>query len=63
MQFIKVNNMKIFKPTLTAVVYLLIGILEVYAFYLFRCEAIGVFAFFTLIGFIATYIISLGDDY
>lgn len=55
--------MKIFKPILTAIIYLLIGILEVYAFYLFRCEVIGVLAFFTLLGFIATYIISLGDDY
>lgn len=54
--------MKIFKPILTAIIYLLIGILEVYAFYLFRCEAIGIFAFFTLIGFIVTYIISLGED-
>lgn len=55
--------MKIFRPILTAIVYLLIGILEVYSYYLFKCEAIGIFAFFTLGAFIVTFIISLGDDY
>lgn len=43
------------KLIITSVVYLLIGVLEAYSYYLFRCDAIGVLAFFTLCGFMVTF--------
>lgn len=54
--------MKVFRPILTAVVYLLIGVLEVYSYYLLKCEAIGIFAFFTLGAFIVTFYSVLADE-
>lgn len=54
--------MRIFRPILTAVVYLLIGVLEVYSYYLLKCEAIGIFAFFTLGAFIVTFYSVLADE-
>ena len=54
--------MKVFRPILAAVVYLLIGVLEVYSYYLFKCEAIGIFAFFTLGAFIVTFYSVLADE-
>lgn len=47
--------MKVFKLCIILVAYLLIGILEVYSYYLFKNEAIGIFAFFTLLGFMVTF--------
>lgn len=37
--------MNIVKLVITAITYLLLGILEVYAYYLFRNDAIGIIAF------------------
>lgn len=54
--------MRVFRPILTAVVYLLIGVLEVYSYYLLKCEAIGIFAFFTLGAFIVTFYSVLADE-
>lgn len=50
------------KLVITSIVYLLIGILEVYAYYLFRNNAIGALAFFTLGSFIVTYYWIAVDD-
>lgn len=47
--------MKAFKLCIICVTYLLIGVLEVYSYYLFKNDAIGIFAFFTLLGFILTF--------
>ena len=47
--------MNIAKLIITSVVYLLIGVLEAYSYYLFRSGAIGVLAFFTLCGFMVTF--------
>ena len=47
--------MNIAKLVITSVVYLLIGVLEAYSYYLFKNEAIGIFAFFTFLGFIVTF--------
>ena len=47
--------MKVFKLYIIPVTYLLIGVLEVYSYYLFKNDAIGIFAFFTLLGFIVTF--------
>lgn len=54
--------MNIAKLVIISIVYLLIGILECYLYYLFKCEAIGVFAFFTFIGFMITFS-SIIDEY
>lgn len=47
--------MKVFKLCIILVAYLLIGVLEVYSYYLFKNDAIGIFTFFTLLGFILTF--------
>lgn len=47
--------MNIAKLVIVSIVYLLIGILECYAYYLFKCEGIGILAFFTLFSFILTF--------
>lgn len=47
--------MKVFKLCITSITYLLIGVLEVYSYYLFKNDAIGIFSFFTLLGFIVTF--------
>lgn len=44
--------MKVFKLCIILVAYLLIGVLEVYSYYLFKNDAIGIF----------TFNISFGDD-
>lgn len=54
--------MNIAKLIITSVVYLLVGILECYAYYLFKYETIGIFAFFTLCGFIVTFYSVLADE-
>lgn len=51
----KNSYMNTAKLIITSVVYLLIGVLEAYSYYLFRCDAIGVLAFFTLCGFMVTF--------
>lgn len=50
------------KLIITSVVYLLVGILELYAYYLCKNGAIGVLAFFTLGGFIITFYCIVLDD-
>ena len=47
--------MKVFKLCITSITYLLIGVLEVYSYYMFKSDAIGIFAFFTLLGFMVTF--------
>jgi hypothetical protein len=47
--------MKVFKLCIICVAYLLIGILEVYSYYLFKNDAIGIFTFITLLSFIVTF--------
>lgn len=47
--------MKVFKLCIILVAYLLIGVLEIYSYYLFKNDAIGIFTFFTLLGFILTF--------
>lgn len=47
--------MKVFKLCIILVAYLLIGVLEVYSYYLFKNDAIGIFTFFTLLSFILTF--------
>lgn len=54
--------MKVFKLCIILVAYLLIGVLEVYSYYLFKNDAIGLFTFFTLFGFIITFGIEIADD-
>lgn len=54
--------MNIVKLVITSVVYLLVGILEVYAYYLCKNGAIGALAFFTLGGFIVTFYCIAIDD-
>ena len=51
--------MKIFKLCIILIAYLLIGVLEVYSYYLFKNDAIGIFTFFTIIGFIGTFLIEV----
>lgn len=47
--------MKVFKLCIILIAYLLIGVLEVYSYYLFKNDAIVIFSFFTLLGFIVTF--------
>lgn len=47
--------MKVFKLCIILIAYLLIGVLEVYSYYLFKNDTIGIFSFFTLLGFIVTF--------
>ena len=47
--------MKVFKLCIILIAYLLIGVLEVYSYYLFKNDVIGIFTFFTLLGFIMTF--------
>nr|DAF76886.1 MAG TPA: hypothetical protein [Bacteriophage sp.] len=47
--------MKVFKLCIILIAYLLIGVLEVYSYYLFKNDAIGIFTLFTLLGFIVTF--------
>lgn len=54
--------MKVFKLCIICVAYLLIGILEVYSYYLFKNDAIGIFTFITLLGFIVTFGIGIAED-
>ena len=54
--------MKVFKLLLVSITYLLIGVLEVYSYFLFKTEIIGMFAFFTLWGFIVTFISELDSN-
>lgn len=54
--------MNIARLVITSVVYLLMGALEVYAYYLLRCDPIGVLAFFTLCGFMATFFCIVTND-
>lgn len=54
--------MKVFKLCIILIAYLLIGVLEVYSYYLFKNDAIGIFTFFTLLGFIVTFGIGIAED-
>lgn len=47
--------MRVFELCIIIVAYSLIGVLEVYSYYLFRSEPIGIFTFFTFLGFIVTF--------
>lgn len=53
------NNMKVFKLLLVSITYLLIGVLEVYSYFLFKEDVIGIFAFLTICGFIVTFMSEL----
>lgn len=54
--------MKVFKLCITSIIYLLIGVLEVYSYYMFKSEAIGIFTFFTLLGFMVTFGITIAEN-
>lgn len=54
--------MKVFKLCIILVAYLLIGVLEVYSYYLFKNDAIEIFTFFTLLGFIVTFVIEVLNE-
>lgn len=54
--------MRIFELCIILIAYLLIGVLEVYSYYLFRAETIGIFTFFTFLGFIVTFGIKVLND-
>lgn len=54
--------MKVFKLLLVSITYLLIGVLEVYGYFLFKTDVIGLFAFITLLGFIVTFMSELDSD-
>lgn len=54
--------MKVFKLCITSITYLLIGVLEVYSYYMFKSDAIGIFTFFTLLGFMVTFGIEIAED-
>lgn len=54
--------MQTVKLIITSVVYLLVGILELYAYYLFKCESIGSLAFCTLFGFMVTFYWIVTDE-
>lgn len=54
--------MRVFELCIIIVAYLLIVVLEVYSCYLFRSEPIGVFTFFTFLGFIITFGIKVLND-
>lgn len=54
--------MKVFKLCIILIAYLLIGVLEVYSYYLFKNDAIGIFTFFTFLGFIVTFGIEIVED-
>lgn len=54
--------MKVFKLCIIFVAYLLIGVLEVYSYYLFKNDVIGIFVFFTLLGFIVTFGIEIASE-
>lgn len=51
--------MKVFKLLIVSITYLLVGVLELYSYYLFKTDAIGLFAFITLFGFIVTFMSEL----
>nr|DAV37069.1 MAG TPA: hypothetical protein [Caudoviricetes sp.] len=53
------NNIKVFKLLLVSITYLLIGVLEVYSYFLFKEDVIGILAFFTICGFIVTFMLEL----
>lgn len=54
--------MKVFKLCITSITYLLIGVLEVYSYYMFKSDAIGFFTFFTLLGFMVTFGITIAEN-
>ncbi len=54
--------MKVFKLLLVSITYLLIGVLELYGYFLFKTDAIGMFAFITLLGFMATFMSELDSN-
>ena len=51
--------MKVFKLLLVSITYLLIGVLEVYSYFLFKADVIGMFVFLTICGFIVTFMSEL----
>lgn len=54
--------MKVFKLLLVSIAYLLIGVLELYGYLLFKADVIGLFAFITLLGFIVTFMSEVDRD-
>lgn len=54
--------MKVFKLLLVSITYLLIGVLEVYSYFLFKEDIIGMFAFITLWGFVVTFMQELDSN-
>jgi hypothetical protein len=54
--------MKVLKLCIIPIAYLLIGVLEVYSYYLFKNDAIGIFTFFTLLSFIVTFGMEIAED-
>lgn len=53
------NDMKQFRLLLISITYLLIGVLEMYSYFLFKENVIGIFAFLTICGFIVTFMSEL----
>ena len=54
--------MKVFKLLLVSITYLLIGVLEVYSYFLFKADVIGMFTFLTICGFIVTFMSELDSN-
>lgn len=54
--------MKVFKLLLVSITYLLIGVLELYGYFLFKTDIIGLFAFITLWGFVVTFMQELDNN-
>lgn len=54
--------MKVFKLLLVSITYLLIGVLELYGYFLFKTDIIGLFAFLTICSFIVTFMLELDSD-
>lgn len=51
--------MKVFKLLLASITYLLIVVLKLYGYFPFKADAIGLFTFITLLGFIVTFMSEL----
>lgn len=51
-----------YKLLLVSITYLLIGVLELYGYFLFKADIIGMFAFLTICGFIVTFMSALDSD-
>lgn len=54
--------MKVFKLLLVSITYLLVGVLELYAYFLLKTDIIGLFAFITLLSFAVTFMSELDSN-